>query len=812
MLIFNKTRKADRDLYNNSAEDFIPIACHYDPNTLLTKNGELLQTIQINGINSEHITSQLSNVREMVRSAIKKHVKSDNLAFWIHTIRRKTNLDDLTKYSKVFPANVHNIWKDKNYWDDKFVNTLYISIIHDSNAINIKNISSLINSLFPKVILDFQDKCLNSAFTKLNDTVNNILAELQEYGAEKLGIRFVDNNSLSDMLFLYYQIVHLSEEECLVPITDLSVALASNQYALGSDKIEVISGDRSKKFTAMLSIKEYQEISAEALDKFIQLPVELVTTEIFCFVDNEVVIPMFKEQDYILKVSKDNRLAEIKKGQISNLDDKETRFCKQQISIAVIGDDIARLDKDVANVSKELSKIGIVHVREDIKLEQTFWAQLPGNFSFLRRMSPINLDNVAALASLHNFPTGKPYNPWGKAVTLLRTEKGTPYFMNFHTSDKGGNTCIFGTARAGKTVLTNFLISEASKFNPTILYLASNNDSKIFVSAIEGVWMEETKKIINPFLLDDTPDSRQFISEFLKIICDHHNIPLTTTELAFLEIFISKIFTLESDNRTFSAVLRILDFSLEGGDLIKSKLSGFDEGGLYQGTFDNKSNFSLSKNNVVGINLHYFTDEYFTTHFYPNEKKLVDKFKSNLRIHSNIRVAIIYALNNHLIISSTSPKILALDNINELLPYDQLEIITNIIDKLTQNNGITVSNFNIASLDIIDYSIIIKWISLFNTKIVLPSDVKITNLDEMFGFSRREIDKWLSFTVSSRMFLIIQENQSIAVELSIGALEGIVRILSAHEDELSIYEKILDEYPGHVDNWINHLYKALGAI
>lgn len=56
--IISNSRKVDRDLFNNSAEDFIPIACHYDSNTLLTKNGELLQIIQINGINSENISDR----------------------------------------------------------------------------------------------------------------------------------------------------------------------------------------------------------------------------------------------------------------------------------------------------------------------------------------------------------------------------------------------------------------------------------------------------------------------------------------------------------------------------------------------------------------------------------------------------------------------------------------------------------------------------------------------------------------------------------------------------------------------------------
>ena len=122
--IVQNARKVDKDLYNNSAEHFIPIACHYDANTLLTKNGELLQTIQINGINSENISDKLFNLRDVVRSAISKNVTSKKFAFWIHTVRRKTNLDDTTPYNKLLPANIHHIWRQKNYWDDKQIQAI----------------------------------------------------------------------------------------------------------------------------------------------------------------------------------------------------------------------------------------------------------------------------------------------------------------------------------------------------------------------------------------------------------------------------------------------------------------------------------------------------------------------------------------------------------------------------------------------------------------------------------------------------------------------------------------------------------------
>ena len=44
----------------------------------------------------------------------------------------------------------------------------------------------------------------------------------------------------SDMMFLYRRIMQLNENDCLMPISDISKALASHQYAVGSNKIEVI--------------------------------------------------------------------------------------------------------------------------------------------------------------------------------------------------------------------------------------------------------------------------------------------------------------------------------------------------------------------------------------------------------------------------------------------------------------------------------------------------------------------------------------------------------------------------------------------
>ena len=323
-------KKSDNNFYNTSSKDFIPVACHYDQNTLITKNGELLQIIQINGINSEKISKNLFNLREVVRKSISSSVHGSKYAFWIHTIRRKTNLDDNADYYNEFSANVHDIWRRKNYWHDKFVNRLYITIVHAAPTLRLKNLNSFINSLSTKAIASFQDKFFSQAVVELTETVDSMLSVLDDYGAQKLGIRIEGDECFSDMMFLYRRIMQLNEDACELPITDISTALASHQYAVGSDKIEVI-GEDNKKFAAIMSIKEYQEVSADSLDRFLQIPVEMIATEVFYFVNKKEVVKIFEDQNYILNVSDDKELKHLK-GIDKIFNDEEAALGKKIIT------------------------------------------------------------------------------------------------------------------------------------------------------------------------------------------------------------------------------------------------------------------------------------------------------------------------------------------------------------------------------------------------------------------------------------------------------------------------------------------------
>ena len=141
------------------------------------------------------------------------------------------------------------------------------------------------------------------------------------------------------------------------------------------------------------------------------------------------------------------------------------------------------LDEAVAEVQAAFTEIGAISVREDVAMEPSYWAQFPGNAGFVPRKALVSSANFAGLASCHNHPTGKAEgNHWGPAVTVLETTAASPYYFNFHHGDLG-NFLIIGPSGAGKTVLLNFLLAQAQRFSPRVVFFDKDRSAEIFLRA-----------------------------------------------------------------------------------------------------------------------------------------------------------------------------------------------------------------------------------------------------------------------------------------------------------------------------------------
>ncbi len=178
------------------------------------------------------------------------------------------------------------------------------------------------------------------------------------------------------------------------------------------------------------------------------------------------------------------------RGELSSAKDEvaagRAGFGEHHMTIAVRGDTPAAVDAGVAEVQASLADLGIIAVREEIALEPAFWAQFPGNFKYIARRGLISTGNFAGFASSHNFPLGRAEgNHWGEAVTLLETTAAGPYYFNFHQGDLG-NFTVIGPSGSGKTVVLNFLLAQARKFHPRVIFFDKDRGAELFIRAIGG--------------------------------------------------------------------------------------------------------------------------------------------------------------------------------------------------------------------------------------------------------------------------------------------------------------------------------------
>jgi len=772
-MISNSERKADKSLYNQNAHEFIPIVCHYDASTLLTKNGNLVQTIEITGIDSEVISDKLGSLRKAIKASLEKNICYKNIACWIHTVRHEKDLDDHTPYKNQFAADLHDTWVTKNRLRTRFVNTLYISIASRAKGFYISDIDNIINASFLDAISHTHDTHLNKAAQHLTNVVNNIMTDLTDYIPKKLSIRFDGDIGYTDTLYLYKYITSLRSGDVEVPLRDFSEALAQENYAIRGEKIEIVEKEQ-KKFASILSLKEYSnEDDDDLLERMLNLSVEFIATEILFFIDQKAAQEPYIHQNFILGVSRDEEMKYAK--MMDSLFDKNTNCVMQQLSVMVISSDVEKLQQDTAKVSKNLSRLGFVNVIEDVNLENIFWSQLPGNFKFMRRHSPNIIGSTCAFVSIQNTPTGLRASKWGKAVTVISTESGTPYFVNFHNAKQTGHTCIYGNANIGKSVLMNFLLSEATKFNPTIVYLSIDNSAELFIKSLGGKWYENLKL---PVLVNKT---YVIVGMMVDIASGQYSRTCSDEEKALIKSLLSEINTSGSYDAAMDVVVKFV-FPDSCSQIKNSVLSIVK--------YLNESHVEVQKNSIVGINLSKLDND---------ENK-------------DLRSAFVIASLRSLCMDKTSPKILVIDEMTHLFDHPYYTNYMSFVLDLAKTHNIAVIGSVNTDQYINNTSQEKLWKTLMENldlQIVMHHKDMNYDLKDTFGLTEYEVQKLAASKDKKHFIMKPAGGVSTIGELGISSISHALRILYSDEKGRAIYNNIVESTDNNPNKLLPALYKAL---
>ncbi|MBL6665165.1 MAG: hypothetical protein ISQ34_04905 [Rickettsiales bacterium] len=586
-------------------EGFIPYVCHYDPHTILTKDGELLQIVRITGFGDSNSASEIDSLRDKIRESIGEKAKKTNVAFWFTTLRRKKNITPPGKFEEGLAKRFNNAWAKKNDLRNQYVNELYVTFIIEGLDTSITNVASALKSFSFGATKKMHKNYLHKSHEELGGIVDNFLRDIEQYGAKKLGVIDWEGVLYSEPMRFFGKIINLHEERYPLVMNDISTDLSSHIVAFGERVLEVV-GHHNKNYAAVLSLKEYSEVSTEHLDHILQLPFEFIITQSFDFCVNEKELNQYKHNDYILKVSKDEELRDITGLSSMTSEEKdnfETDYTKSQTSAMLIASSKEELEKDLEETLIHFHDLGLVVVREDIFMEHCFWSQLPANFSFLRRQKVVETDLIGGFAALHSYPCGSMAgNHWGSSVAVLNTVINTHYYFNFHLYNSG-HTLILGPHNSGKTVLTNFLLAQAQRFNPKLLVVDTTGKSECFVKCLDGkyydFYLKNNKLPLNP--IKDIGDTNK-LSDFVKSLLVGSNIDKEEIEhiIAICETIISSNITSLEES--------ITKFDTPTTPSIYQELSKWVSDEKLKNTFTKEDSFDIS-HKIIGLNLVDIYDE-----------------------------------------------------------------------------------------------------------------------------------------------------------------------------------------------------------
>ncbi len=741
--------------------DRLPYAGHVDDMTLVTRDGLLVQTLHLAGFPFETAPDEELNYRKAIRETVLRGAASSRLAVYHHVVRRRVSPDFPASPDDPFCGALDARWRDQLESRRLYVNDIFLSLVLRPTQGSAGLIERLLKG--PRA----RDADISRDLRDLHATREAFAAALAPYGARTLGrYSAAGGAQRSEPAEFLSLILNGEVRPVLAPVGDLSNAIATRRLSFGLDAMEFAAGPGPATFGAMISMKDYPARTAPGLlDGVLRLPMEMVLTESFAFIDRQASLDRMGLALRRLKAAEDDAFS--LRGELAQARDDvgagRTAYGEHHLTILAKAESLQALDSAVADIQSSLAEAGAVAVREDVNLEPSFWAQFPANFKYISRKAMISAGNFAGLASFHNHPTGQATgNHWGPAIAVLETTAFGPYHFNFHNGDLG-NFTVIGPSGSGKTVLLTFLLAQAERLKPRIAYFDKDRGAEPFIRAIGGrydVISPGEPTGFNPLALPDTPANRAFLSEWVGQLLTAEGDTLNSEDRAMIADAIDANFAQAPGHRR----LRYLRELFRGarrpsaGDLA-ARLSAWCEGGDHAWLFDNATDQLDIETRILGFDM----------------TKLLDA--PTIRIPA--MMYLFHRLEQRL---DGSPALIVVDEGWKVL--DDPVFVHRIKDwekTIRKRNGVVGFCTQSAS-DALDSRIASAIIEQAATQIFFPNNrAKAADYVDGFGLTEHEFELVRTLPDTSRCFLIKRGDHSVVARLDLSGLSGELAVLAGTE-------------------------------
>ena len=765
----------------------LPYARHIDDHTIETRDGLLMQIIQVRGLLFETADSEEINYRKRLRDAALQAIGSSRYAICHHVIRREAEVALDADYRDGFTKTLDAAWRARLSNRKLYVNDLFLTLVRRPLQGNVGHLDRL-RQRFGKVVEQLDTS--RYELQQLNQARDALLAALGNYEPRVLGVYPTKQGHCSEPLEFLSYLFNGEMRPVLLPMQDIGDYLPYRRISFGQDAVELgRAGASPRQYLGMVSVKDYPGQTAPGmLDELLRLPFELTISQSFGFVERQAALSRMNLALRRMRSAEDEALS--LRAELTDAKDDvaagRASFGEHHMTVALRGGSPEQVDEGVAEVQAALADLGIMSVREDIALEPAFWAQFPGNFKYIARRGLVSTSNFAGLASCHNFALGKASgNHWGEAVTLLETTAAGPYFFNFHQSDLG-NFTVIGPSGSGKTVVLNFLLAQARKFKPRIVFFDKDRGAELFIRAIGGrydVFRPGVPSGLNPLQLPDTPTNRQFVIDWLAVLAGGAD----GEELLRIKDAVDANYEQPKEHQRLRHIVELFRGGHRpcGNDLW-SRLRPWWGDGERAWLFDNENDLTDLAADSVGFDMTQILD--------------------NPIVRTPALMVLFHRVEERL---DGSPAIIVVDEGWKALDDDVfVRRIKDWEKTIRKRNGV-VGFATQSAQDALESRIASAIIEQAATQIFMSNPkAQATEYIDGFGLTEHELELVRTIPDSAHCFLIKHGNDSVVARLNLTGEKDILTVLSGRERTVRLLDQIRLETGDDPADWLPRLLEV----
>lgn len=579
----------------------MPYGIEYNDTTMILRDGSLCAAFEVAGIDAD--TSDSADVSDL-RSRVSQILngQDESFSFFVHRYRRDVQIAGFKKPTQDFTRAVDEAWFETlNNSHPKESVTVLTVIRTNTNAIRVPFLGKALKKVGRKTLDDLAMSLseMTSVFSdSLNVTLSPLSVSSGDFGAAMAVINFQK---------------YEPNKRGLLTLVAQDVSDVSLEF--GPDGVVDINDGEA--YGVVLSVKENPTMTtAGAIDALAALD-DVVVVVSYAPIHRDDIVEQARTR--ILQMQASNDLAQRVENQLLETVDRieagELGVGEFRLTVLVRAATRKELDLRVSDAMSICQRATFRMLRDRSAAATELLSCHPGNGHMTARSSFVTSETFADLASFHssNIGAGVGEVPWGEPISVLESERGTPYRFNLHprgapeSEPTNGHTLVLGPSNGGKTTTTLFLAAQALRHGGRLIALDKDRAMEMPIRAMGGTYAavkvgEPTG--LNPLLTESGPRGEAWLLSWFSALLESTGKTLTPMQSQALKSAIRQNASAPDNLRNFSEFVSLIGDAEDKNDLaLRAREWGPD--GRYSWVFGESKDVlvNFETNDVTALDL-----------------------------------------------------------------------------------------------------------------------------------------------------------------------------------------------------------------